>query len=226
MTEPKLKTDKEQGNLSETAKSYLLDVYVQQKYNRRNDFTNKYVQKGLMVEEDSITLYSRIKKSFFKKNEETLSNEFIKGTPDTFIGEDILSAETIIDVKSSWDIFTFFKTFTKDINSDYWWQLQGYMALTGATSSKLAYCLVNTPEMLINDEKRKLMYKMGAISDENVDYQNACDEMDFYMKYDDIPLKNRLNEFELDRDDEAIANIYKNVAKAREFIFTLDKRIG
>jgi hypothetical protein len=156
-----------------------------------------------------------------------LKNDFIKGTPDTFDGAEIITkAETIIDVKSSWDIFTFFKTFTKNMNKDYWWQLQGYMALTGATNSILAYCLVDTPEMLINDEKRRLMYKMGAISDENEDFMAACKEIDFSMRYEDIPLKNRLNEFSIARDEEAIQKIYINVAKAREFISKLDAQIG
>jgi hypothetical protein len=225
MTEPKLKVDKEKGNLSEGAKSYVVEVYVTEKYKRHQDFTSKYLEKGLMVEEDSITLYSRIKKEFFQKNEDLLKNEFIKGTPDIFVGETIHNAEVIIDIKSSWDIFTFFKNYTKDVKSDYYWQLQGYMALTGAKKSRLAYCLVNTPQILIDDEKRRLMYKMNVATDENEHFKNACDEMDFSMIYDDIPFKNRLLEFEIDRDDEAIQKIYTNVAKAREFLFNLDKQL-
>ena len=226
MTEPKSKQDKIEANLSETAKSYLIDVYVNYKSGRKNEFTNKYVEKGLMVEEDSITLYSRVKKKFFLKNSDMLSNDYIKGTPDIFDGSEIITqAKTIIDIKSSWDIFSFFRTFTKPINKDYWWQLQGYMALTGATNSILAYCLVNTPDLLVNDEKRRLMYKMGAISEENEDFEKACKEIDFNTKYDDIPLKQRVNEFYIERDDDAIEKIYENVIKAREFISILDENM-
>ena len=64
MTEPKLKADKEAGNLSETSKSYLVEVYIKEMYDREADINSKYIAKGLMVEEDSITLYSRVKKSF------------------------------------------------------------------------------------------------------------------------------------------------------------------
>lgn len=56
MTEPR------SGNgLSETTKTHLVDLYVANKYGRNTDTFNKYVQKGLAVEEDSITLYSRVK---------------------------------------------------------------------------------------------------------------------------------------------------------------------
>lgn len=225
MTEPKTKADKEAGRLSETAKTHLTDIYVSNKYGRNTDISNKYTEKGLMVEEDSITLFSRVKKQFFRKNEEHLSNHFIKGTPDLFDGQSIQNADHIIDIKSSWDIYTFFRTFTKDINRDYYWQLQGYMALTGAKSATLAYCLVNTPEVLINDEKRRLLYKMGVATEENKDYVEACEEIDRLSRYDDIPMEQRVLAYEIERNDEDIEALYARVLKCREYLAELDRTI-
>lgn len=226
MTEPRAKKDKDAGNLSEGAKTHLIDIFVSAKYGRQTEIQNRYVNKGLMVEEDSITLYSRVKKTFFKKNERHLANEFIKGTPDLFTGLEIESADSIIDVKSSWDIFTFFRTHTKEINSLYWWQLQGYMALTGASKATLAYCLINTPVMLINDEKRKLMYKMGCVTEESDEFVKACDELDKAMIYDDIPLSERMIEFEVPRDNDAIQSLYERIARARQFLNELDRELN
>jgi hypothetical protein len=225
MTEPKLKADKEAGNLSETTKSYLVDHYVKEKYGRENDITSKYLTKGLMVEEDSITLYSRVKKTFFSKNEERLSNEYITGVPDLYTGANILDTEVIIDLKSSWDIFTFFRTQTKEVNSDYYYQLQGYMCLTGARVAKLAYCLINTPEMLITDEKRKLLYKMNVTTDENPEFLEACDKIDKAMTYDDLPLNKKVIEFTIPRDEAAIDKIKTKVLKAREYLNQLDREL-
>ena len=222
MTDPRAKKDKDAGNLSEGAKTHLIDVYVSAKYGRQTDIANKYTNKGLMVEEDSITLCSRVKKQFFKKNEDHLSNEFIKGTPDLFTGLDIHHAEKIIDVKSSWDIFTFFRTLTKDMNSLYYWQLQAYMALTGATAATLAYCLVNTPLTLINDEKRKLLWKMGVISEEDESYKEACALLEKQMVYDDIPLKEKMIEYPIYRNDEDIERLYQKVKRAREYLNELE----
>jgi len=226
MVEPNTKTAKERGDLSETCKTHLIDVFVSNKYNRQTDIQNKYVQKGLMVEEDSITLYSRFKKTFFLKNTLHLSNDFIKGTPDLFIGDSILKSDTIIDIKSSWDIFTFFRNYTKDINTHYYWQLQGYMALSGASKSILAYCLIDTPNVLIEDEKRKLLYKMNAGTELNEDYIQACEELERVMTFIDIPISDRVIEFTVDRNEEDIQRIYSRVIKCREYLNELEARLN
>lgn len=223
MTEPQSKAAKDAGELSESCKTHLVDVYVSTKYGRQTDISNKYTEKGLMVEEDSITLYSRVKKSFFKKNEEHLHNEYIKGTPDMFVGPDIHHAVKIIDTKSSWDIFSFFRARTSALNKMYYWQLQGYMALTGACMATVAYCLVNTPEVLISDEKRRLLFKMNAGTEENQDYKDACLELDKLMVYDDIPMHERVIEFHFDRCEEDIQRLYKKVERARKYLIELEK---
>lgn len=226
MVEPRTKAAKDAGELSETTKTHLIDVFVQNKYGRQTDISNKYITKGLMVEEDSITLYSRVKKTFFKKNEKHLSNEFIKGTPDLFTGLQIEEAEMIIDIKSSWDIFTYFRNHTKGISDLYYWQLQCYMALTGAKSAKLAFCLVDTPETLILDAKRKLMWQMNAGTEENEDYKKACEELDTAMIFSDIPMSERVMEFDVKRDDAGINLLYEKVKKARKFLNKLENSLN
>jgi len=218
MTEPISKADKEAGNLSESAKTNLIDIYVRETYGRQTDISSKFIEKGLMVEEDSITLYSRVKKNFFKKNEEHLSNEFLRGTPDLFTGKSIDTADCIIDIKSSWDIFTFFRAKHKKINPLYYWQLQGYMALTGAKKATLAYCLVNTPDAFIQDEKRKVFYKMNIATEDNEVYQEACKHLDLAMTYEDIPMEDRIAEFHIERDEAGIERLYQKVEKAREYL--------
>jgi hypothetical protein len=226
MTEPKLKADKEAGNLSETTKSYLVDVYVTEKYGREPEIHSKFIEKGLAVEDDSITLYSRYKKAFYKKNESQLFNEYIKGTPDLYEGEAINSADVVIDIKSSWDVFSFFRTKAKDLNSDYFYQLQGYLALTGAHTAKLVYCLVDTPDVMINYEKRRLMYKMGVATDLNEDYLAAAEELDKAMRYPDIALNERVYEVTIPRDEDVISRIYDKVKKARLYLAELDTKLN
>lgn len=222
MTEPKSKTE----TLSETCKTHLIDVYVSNVYGRNDDIQNKFIEKGLAVEEDSITLYSRVKKSFFKKNERHLKNEFIKGTPDLFDGLEIENAELIIDIKSSWDLYTFMRVFTKPVDNKYYWQLQGYMYLTGATKAKLSYCLVNTPQQLIDDEKRRLMWKMGVATDENPLYIEACEELQNSMTFDDIPMQNRMIEFDIERSEADIERIGKRVEQCRQWLTEFNNQLN
>jgi hypothetical protein len=214
MTDPRSKSE----TLSETTKTHLIDVYVANRYGRQEDIQNKYIEKGLAVEEDSITLYSRIKRDIFFKNEEHLSNKWIKGTPDLYTGPNIFTAETITDIKSSWDIYTFMRTLTKDVNKMYYWQLQGYMDLSGAKSATLAYCLVNTPAQLIADEKRRMMWKMGVATEESPLFIEACEVLDKAMTYDDIPLHERLIEFHIERNDADIMKMHARVEECRNWL--------
>lgn len=223
MTESKVKSEP----ISETTKTHLIDVYVLNKYGRRDDIHNRYIEKGLAVEEDSITLYSRVNKQFFKKNESHLVNTWIKGTPDLYIGEAIDKANTIIDIKSSWDIYTFFRVLTKGINKLYYWQLQGYMDLTGASTAKLAYCLVTTPESIIEYEKYLLGRKMGIIDPTGNDlYQKAIDELDAAMRFEDIPINERVIEFEIERNDEDIEKMHKKVEECRQWLNAFESKFS
>jgi hypothetical protein len=211
--------------LSETAKACLIEIYVKELYGRQKDISNKYIRKGLMVEEDSITLYSRLKRNFFKKNEDRLTNDFITGHPDLYTGNNILNANSVIDIKSSWDVFTFFCNKTKPLNKDYYWQLQGYMALTGAKTSKLTYCLIDTPDVFINDEKRKLFYKMNATTEQSPDFVEACEAIEKNMTFNDIPLEERVIEFDVSRNDEDIQKMYQRVNICRQFLVKFTENI-
>lgn len=221
MTDSRSKND----TLSETCKTHLIDIYVRHKYGRQSDISNRYTEKGMMVEEDSITLYTRVKKKLFIKNEQHLSNAFIKGTPDLFIGSSLDTAEEIIDIKSSWDIFSFFRIHTQSLNKHYYWQMQGYMALTGATKATIAYCLVNTPTITINDEKRRLFYKMNIATEENELYKEACIALEKAMTYDDIPIKERVIELSVERSDADIEQIYQRVEKGRAYLYDLENKL-
>lgn len=219
MTEPREKAARERGELSETTKTHLIDKYVSEKYGRETDIENKYIKKGLQVEEDSITLYSRLKKEYFKKNTERIENKWIGGEPDLYTGVSIRKAEEVIDTKSSWDIFTFHRAKYKPTEKDYYYQLQGYMDLTGARSARLVYCLNDTPEMLILDELNRLKWKMGVINPEaDIDYLEACAKIRHNLTYSDIPMEERMFERIIVRDNVVIEKIHQRVEACREWM--------
>lgn len=213
MTEPRSKSE----TLSETTKTYLTEVFINKKWGRKRDITNKYIQKGLLVEEDGITLYSRVTKELFLKNEENLRNEWISGTPDIFKGESVYSATEVVDIKSPWDIFTFYKAKTQPISKDYYWQLQGYMFLTGARKAKLAYCLINTPDVLISDQKRKFMWNAG-IMDENPITEEVFEEIERNCLFDDMPLSERVHVIEVDYNLEDVTRLLIRIEECRAYI--------
>lgn len=203
----------------ETAKKHLSECWVNMRYGRTRNFTTKFMEKGTLAEEDSIDLYSLVKKKFFAKNTEQVQNDFFVGMPDLFEGPSIQKATSIIDIKTSWDIFTFYETMLKPLNKTYFWQLQAYMDLTGASTAKLVYCLVNTPQKLVEDQKRQLAWKMGLI-DPDIDpaYIMAAAEIDKNSIFDDIPQEQRYIEMLVVRDDEAIDRAHKRVKECRGFL--------
>lgn len=214
---PFLESRKDIIELSKSCKTHLIDVFVSNKYGRNTNVHTKYTTKGLMVEEDSMTLYSRFKKEFYKKNEKYFTNDFLRGTPDIIDYDQSL----IIDIKSSWDIFTFYRNLAGDLKNIYYWQLQAYMALTGMKRAKLAYCLIDTPAPLIHAQKRKLMYDMGLrdIDDNmNLDFMKGCEEIDKLSIYDDIPMDEKVLEIYVERNDHDIERMYERIVQCRKYM--------
>ena len=208
--------------LSKTCMSNLVKVYIKDKYGREKDIHSRYMIKGLEVEEDSLTLYSRFTKQYFTKNEETFKNEWIKGTPDIIVNPskeaETDHLQTIIDIKSSWDIFTFFDTTISELKDGYYWQLQGYMALTGASKARLVYCLCDTPDSILNDEKRRLMWRMNVLSDNDPFFIDACEKLDKLHTYSDVDIEERVHVIEFDRNDEDIERLYKRIEDCRKYM--------
>ena len=208
MTEPRSKSDV----LSETCKTYLQEVFIREKYGRKKDVSSKYMEKGTLVEEDSITLLSLFYNTFYKKNEENLKNDFISGTPD------IILEKKVIDIKSSWDIFTFFNAKKDALNKAYDWQLQGYMALTGAEEAELVYCLTDTPGHILDGEKRSLAYKLGLGSEDDMKFKHLFDDIEKNGKYSDIIIEERVFVKKISKCEEKIDKIYQKVEYCRNFL--------
>ncbi len=207
MTNSRTKSEK----LSATTKTYLNEVFLDKVYGLKKDIKSKYISKGLMVEEESLKLYSTYLDKFFLKNDEFFKNDWICGTPD------IIEDGVVIDVKSSWDAFTFQASKMGKLNKAYYWQLQSYMWLTGCEKAQLVYCLVDTPDTLINDEKRRLMWSMGKIDEDELT-DEAFAAIDESSNYSQIQIKNRIHVIDIDRNDEDIEKLKSRVVECREWM--------
>lgn len=212
MTEPQSKADREAGLLSKTAQKHLIEVYVAEKYGRRKDIQTKQMKKGIQVEDESIRLLSMFMGEDFLKNEERFSNDYITGLPD------IITNDCIIDIKSSYDIWTFLGNMPDKLDSLYYWQMMCYMWLTGKPKAKIAYCLSNTPFGMIEQEKKSLFYKMDVISEESPEFIRESLKLEFNMMFDDMPLSERVLIFNVDRNEDDILRIQNKVEKAREYL--------
>jgi hypothetical protein len=212
MTEPQSKSDKEAGLLSKTAQKHLLEVYIAEKYGRRKDIQTKQMKKGIHVEDESIKLLSKFMMKDFYKNEERFTNDYITGMPD------IITDDCIIDIKSSYDIWTFLGNLPDKLDSLYYWQMMCYMWLTDKPNAKVAYCLSNTPFGMIEQEKKSLFYKMDVISEESPEFIRESLKLEFNMTFDDMPISERVLIFNVNRNEDDIIKIQNKVEKAREYL--------
>ena len=172
--------------LSKTTKSYVQEWLASEIYGVRKQIKSKYLDKGNAVEDAAIDYASaELGWLFAIKNEEYFEDEYFCGTPD------VMLEDKIIDIKSSWDCFTF-PLFDEEIpNKDYFYQLQVYMHLTGKRKAQLCYVLMNTPE--------------------DIAYGETED-------YTDIDSKYRIKTFDIDYDIEVIEMLQEKVLISREYI--------
>lgn len=218
-----------------TCKRKLIQIFRENEWQRRANKGNKYTEKGIDVEDDSITLYSRFKKKLFKKNTIRLNNDFFTGEVDLFEGEEITKATHIIDIKSCWD-WTTFPSICDTLDSSYDYQGQTYMDLTSAPIHTIAYCLTNTPAKLIEQEKKSLIWK--GIEIDTQEFTDSCIEIEKNCIYDmelfvkqnpeyvlhckdwtfDIPLEQRVYEIDVLRDDNKINAMKSRVLDARNWM--------
>jgi hypothetical protein len=130
--------------LGQTAKTYIIEQAKQDFYGYRTQLMNKYVLKGLEQEQDSIDLLNGVRFQNYVKNEQRAENEYLIGCCD------IITEDSIIDIKSSWSLETFPAT-TFELNdlSQYEWQGRAYMYLYDKPTFELSYVMVSThPELL------------------------------------------------------------------------------
>lgn len=204
---------KTKGTLGKTAQTYLKTWMLEQVYNRKKQVSTKYMDKGLIMEDENLDFAGMILGVTLEKNQTYFNGDFITGTPDA------ITDDFLVELKSSWDFSTFPYFETECPNSDYYWQVQGYLHLTGLMSAKLIYVLSDTPLNIINQECKSYCFKTGlSFDDELPDFIQK-------MTYSDILPSDKIRIFDIDRNDEDIQRIIDRVKLCREYINQITKSL-
>src|SRR5690606_8548337 len=123
---------------------------------------------------------------FALKNEKYFEDDYFTGSPDLILEDEV------IDIKCSYDCFTFPLFDTELPTKDYFYQVQVYMHLTGKKKARVVYLLLNTPETI---ESWKAKHD-----------------------YDSIDKKFRIKSFEVDYDPEVIKELIFKVTEVRKYL--------
>lgn len=203
--------DRSGKQMGKTAQTYCETWLKEQLYNRRKEFSNKYTQKGLIVEDNSLDFIAdQLGFGMLIKNEQYFENEFMTGTPD------VILKDLVIDAKNSWNFDTF-PLFETEIDKGYFYQAQVYMELTGRDKFKLIYVLSDTPEHLIVSEVRRYVYQNGIDEIDTEIYESFKEK----MTYSDVPDKLKIKVYDIEKDETVIEAIKQRVIECRKYIDTL-----
>lgn len=184
MTNPKSKNDL----IAKTVKTYLHEWVKEGIYGQKKEIETKYINKGLMYEDMAIDkAIEWLDLPFAIKNQKRFTDEWFTGEPD------LLLSDTVIDIKNSWDCWTF-PLFENEIPTEnYFYQVQVYMHLTGLKKASVVYVLLNTPETFSTPE----------------------------ISYDNVDKKFRIKRYDFEFQPEVIEELKTRVINARNYINTL-----
>lgn len=184
MINPKLKSE----TISETTKTFLENWVKEGIYGIRPQINSKYIDKGLEFEDVAIDkTIEWLDLPLALKNKQRFTSYHFTGEPDLILND------CVIDIKNSWDAFTFPLFETEIPTKAYYYQLQIYMYLTGLKKAKLVYVLLNTPETYNSME----------------------------IDYSSVDKKFRIKVFEIEYNHEVIKELKKRVIQARNYINSL-----
>jgi len=154
------------SGLGVTGEKLAIYNYLESKYGRRKEITSKYFEKGILCEPQAIIALSEIENKQYVKNEIRLNNSFITGECDIDNEQD----DEIIDIKNSWDLFTFHDSKTANVTK-YETQGQCYMELYNRSSFRLVHMLEDAPDNLVLAALEKESYKHGGTTPEWIEVE-------------------------------------------------------
>ena len=203
-----LTNDRSGKGMGETAKTYCKEWLIGQLYGKKKEVQSKYLERGIISEQDAIDFVANyFDYGILLKNEMLYENHFLTGTPD------IILKDKVIDIKCSWDCFTF-PLLLNDYPKAYYWQAQCYMILTGIQRFELIYVLLDLPKHLIEREAW------------NYARANGYDTVDDYIfdlikekhTYKDVPDFLKIKKFDIVFNTEAKDIIEKRIDDCRSYI--------
>jgi len=228
--------------LSKGAKTYLKKLYRELKYNRRAQLKSKYLEKGLDLEEEAITMLTLHKGKYFTNNKERVNNSWFSGEVDVLEG---------YDTKCSWNLDSF-PLQDDPLPAIYKYQNLVYMDLHKKKEWSTVYCLIDATKHALDD----MIYREGfrqewagkdlpkwkklEILNLNVyteakffEYMKTFDcipdeedgekAIDIVNNFVEIPVEKRLIEKVIEWDSKEIKLMHQVVKLAREELIRLDK---
>ncbi|MGV5004868.1 hypothetical protein ACVCFZ_05335 [Acinetobacter variabilis] len=158
----KLMAYPEKDTLSDGALTHVYELASQILLNWKPALDTYEIEKGRVVEDQTIALYNQVSGNFYVKNNERKKTDLFTGECD--INEE--DEDLILDIKSSYSKKTFPLILKEGDKKLYEWQLDTYMLLWDRNYAGLVFGLVDTPSHLIKKQDPEDWHIVGHIPPE------------------------------------------------------------
>lgn len=150
---------RDKKRMGATSEKCFVNSFVRQVYEKYEDTSNVFCEKGELLEPESIVLLSALLDIELKKYDgPTITNGYITGSPDVIIRWTNPVADQIRDVKNSFSVHTHLRKKSGGIDSANEWQVKGYCFLTGCSNGAVDHFVLNSPDKIIQKVLLKLSY--------------------------------------------------------------------
>jgi hypothetical protein len=211
--------------LSDTCIKYLMAEYsyvTTGKISVDKEFMQVFaMEKGKAVEHLSLATLCLVDGVLYTPNgeKERVYNDYLSGEVDAYLGESIMTATVIPDVKSTFDYPTFLSKLHEPLSLANSWQIKGYLDITGASEGFIADVLTDTDEETINKIKYKLLNKLNCVTDESPEFVRQWEIIERSMIFRDINPKLRVNKKYVEpMTDSERQKLYDRIKACRDFL--------
>tara|TARA_R110000772_G_C13310310_1_gene440350 strand:- start:19717 stop:20553 length:837 start_codon:yes stop_codon:yes gene_type:complete len=201
--------------MSDTAKSYVRQIWLAREKGYWKPLKSKYLDKGIYSEEDAISLISEVDGRFYVKNTERKILGNITGECD--INSTISGKRIIQDTKSCWSPDTFMQS---AMTLDNEWQGRCYMHLYDADEFWLRHVLVDCPDHIYQGEIYKLKMQYNIIDETLPEHSRLFDRLKTSSIYSDNPQytpEERVKKTIIYRDDNIFQELLDRIPAALDF---------
>ena len=207
--------------VSGSCESYLISLFGYLKYGRRpvlkGDVPIRLI-KGTRSEVRATEMVEKVTVHKLHKYKTPIGNDYLKGKLDVLDAPTIDASKLIVEIKNSSNLHQFLKSAKEPLPIKIFYQMQGYLALTGKERGIVYYCLVDMPDDVIQEQHELLARELcpdGVITDL---FEEEWAEKERGFRFQDIPEEERIIPFPVDRDEKIIENIYEKIELCREWL--------
>lgn len=176
-------------------------------------------KKGSMTEIAGILLLAQVDGIEYRIHKDRIYSEFLSGEIDAYAGENVMTADIIVDNKSSYDYPTYLIKLHKPVEREHDLQVKGYMDITGARTGFVSHALIDLPDSLIEEARWALTRRLGAATPESPEVLEVWPKWIRSMRFGHMPAHKRVHKINIEPFTEfEKQKLYDKVKVCREWL--------